>query len=221
MTTCLQKQEAIKNGEKKYFTGKPCKHGHIAERYTKDGNCIVCRASQYSRDFDKVSKRQKVRRSKPEVKEKNKKTGQIYSQKNKTKLSKGKAKWVDNNRERHNNNYNAWQKKKYRTDENFKMMKILRSRLTSALKGNIKAGPTMKLIGCTIEELWLHIESLFEPGMTKENNGNGDGFWHLDHKMPCFSFDLSKLEQQKKCFHYKNLQPLWSNDNLKKAAKIL
>ena len=94
MTTCLQKQEAIKNGEKKYFTGKPCKHGHIAERYTKDGNCIVCRASQYSRDFDKVSKRQKVRRSKPEVKEKNKKTGQIYRQKNKTKLSKGKAKCV-------------------------------------------------------------------------------------------------------------------------------
>lgn len=219
MVVCLIKQKAIKNGEQKYFTGKPCRHGHIAERYTKDGNCIVCRASQYSRDFDKVSKRQKIRRSKPEVKEKNKKTGQIYRQKNKTKESKRKAKWVANNRERHNNNYNSWSKKKYDTDLNFKLTKILRSRLTSALKGEQKAATTMELIGCTTEELWLHIESKFEPGMTRENNGNGEGFWHLDHKIACANFDLSDPEQQKICFHYTNLQPLWCKDNLEKGAK--
>jgi len=49
---------------------------------------------------------------------------------------------------------------------------------------------------------------------------NNHGEWHIDHIKPCTSFDLSKLSEQKKCFHYKNLQPLWAKDNLSKGAKI-
>ena len=43
--------------------------------------------------------------------------------------------------------------------------------------------------------------------------------WHIDHIRPCASFDLSDEEQQKICFHYTNLQPLWAEDNLKKSKK--
>jgi hypothetical protein len=25
-----------------YFTGKPCKRGHVAERYSHNGSCVVC-----------------------------------------------------------------------------------------------------------------------------------------------------------------------------------
>ena len=35
-------QEAKVQGLKRYFTGKPCKHGHITERYVKDKTCIIC-----------------------------------------------------------------------------------------------------------------------------------------------------------------------------------
>lgn len=38
--------ERNENGH--YFTGLPCKHGHIAWRY-KDGNCTVCRRLRDSR----------------------------------------------------------------------------------------------------------------------------------------------------------------------------
>lgn len=34
--------EALAIGAPYYFTGKPCKHGHIAKRETK-GNCVECR----------------------------------------------------------------------------------------------------------------------------------------------------------------------------------
>ena len=61
------------------------------------------------------------------------------------------------------------------------------------------------------------MESKFTEGMSWENQGKNG--WHIDHKKPCSKFDLSKPEEQKKCFHFTNLQPLWWEDNLKKSDK--
>lgn len=36
--------EARNRGSARFFTGLPCKFGHVAERYTKRGDCVVCRA---------------------------------------------------------------------------------------------------------------------------------------------------------------------------------
>jgi hypothetical protein len=44
--------------------------------------------------------------------------------------------------------------------------------------------------------------------------------WHVDHIIPCASFDLTDPEQQRQCFHYTNLQPLWAEDNLRKSDKL-
>ena len=73
----------------------------------------------------------------------------------------------------------------------------------------------MKLLGCTIEELWQHLEKQFQLGMTKENYGK----WHVDHRKACAKFDLTDPEQQRECFHWSNLQPLWAIDNIKKGAR--
>jgi hypothetical protein len=58
---------------------------------------------------------------------------------------------------------------------------------------------------------------MFTEGMSWDNYGE----WHIDHILPCSSFDLADIEQQKICFNYKNLQPLWAEDNLRKGAKII
>jgi len=91
-------------------------------------------------------------------------------------------------------------------------------RLRCALKrqGLIKKSSIANLIGCTIPELKNHISKQFLPGMTWKNMGE----WHIDHIIPCAVFDLTDPKQQKQCFHYTNLQPLWAIDNLKKSAKI-
>jgi len=99
---------------------------------------------------------------------------------------------------------------------------ILRSRLHSRISSSIrkrngatKSAKTEDLLGCSIIEAKNHIEKLFTDGMSWENINE----WHIDHKRPCASFDLTDPEQQKECFHYTNLQPLWAKDNLSKGAR--
>lgn len=38
----ISRQEAITKGLKRYFTGKPCKHGHTAERKSINSACLMC-----------------------------------------------------------------------------------------------------------------------------------------------------------------------------------
>jgi len=108
---------------------------------------------------------------------------------------------------------------KLKTDYNFKMKHQLGTRIRKALGGYVKKSKKTKdLIGCSVEQLWIHLEKSFKPAMTRKNHGK---IWHIDHIRPCSSFDLSKSEEQAKCFHYSNLQALFVHENLSKGSKIV
>jgi len=126
--------------------------------------------------------------------------------------------WRADNRERHNANRRKNYAKRMATDPSFRLEQALRSRLFDTLKGNRKSAKTMRLLGCSIENLWIYLESKFSEGMSRENYGK---LWEVDHIMPCAIFDLSKPEHQRRCFHFSNLQPLWTEKNRHKSAKVL
>ena len=170
-------------------------------------------------------------------KERMKEVSAEYYQKNKEAIAKRMKEWGKEYREKQKNNIEAreakreydkeWSKNKYRTDLTWKMSRILIKSLRNKLKRHLIKGTNPEfsytkaassLLGCTVEELKTHIENQFEDGMTWEN-WTRDG-WHLDHIVPCSSFDLTKNEEQEKCFHYTNLQPLWAEDNLSKGSKL-
>ena len=112
-----------------------------------------------------------------------------------------------------------YQINRLKTDVGFRLIRNLRCRVRLALKGFSKSVSTMKLIGCDIEFFQSYFCSKFVNGMSWKHVMNGE--IHIDHIRPCASFDLSKPSEQRKCFHYTNLQPLWAIDNLKKSAKYL
>lgn len=93
----------------------------------------------------------------------------------------------------------------------------LRSRIWLELRklGIKKENRTLEFCGCTKAELIQHLEGQFRDGMSWDNYGKYG--WHVDHIRPCSSFDLTDPEQQKQCFHYTNLQPLWAAENLSKG----
>ena len=76
----------------------------------------------------------------------------------------------------------------------------------------------MELLGVSMNEVRAYLELQFKSGMTWENYGYKG--WHIDHIIPCASFDLTDPEQQRRCFHYTNLQPLWWHENLAKGDKL-
>lgn len=113
---------------------------------------------------------------------------------------------------------NKYRREKRKNNLNYKITSNLRVRIYHAVKSqNVKKSQrTMRLIGCSIDFLKRHVESQFIKGMNWDNYGV-DG-WHIDHIRPCAMFDLTKENEQIKCFNYNNLQPLWGTDNLKKNS---
>ena len=105
----------------------------------------------------------------------------------------------------------------YINDEQHRLAHNCRVRVREMVKshGGIKSASTMELVGCSIQHLIEHFEQQFAAGMTWENMGA----WHIDHIRPCASFDLTDPAQQRECFHYTNLQPLWAEDNIRKSDK--
>ncbi len=128
------------------------------------------------------------------------------------------SEWRRNNREKINEKFKIYEKKRKLIDPEFKLLKTLRSRLVSALKrqSSSKTNKTVELLGCSVSFLRQYLQDKFKEGMTWENHGS----WHIDHIIPCASFNLLDTDEQKKCFHYTNLQPLWGYDNLSKGCKI-
>ena len=140
---------------------------------------------------------------------------------NSEKVKEAAKQWRTDNPEKAKEADKQYSKNRRANDNNYKLLTNLRARITSAVKlqsGN-KAYKSIELLGCTIEEVRQHLEKQFQPGMSWDNYGLYG--WHIDHIIPCDSFDLTKEEEQKKCFHYTNLQPLWAADNLSKGNKII
>jgi len=142
-----------------------------------------------------------------------------YYQENKEHIQANNKKNYDENWEEWNKrHYQNYKKPKYHNDENYRLKECIAARIRGALLHGYKSASTMELIGCTIDELKQHLEKQFLPGMTWDNHAITG--WHIDHIIPCDNFDLIKEEEQKKCFHYINLQPLWYKENLVKGNKI-
>jgi len=150
-----------------------------------------------------------------------------YQNKHKKEIAIKNHKWYLKNRKKFLKQIKKYQKKykkeinqravnKLRTNINFKLSVYLRNRIRKVLKGNPKSETTMKLVGCSIEKLKKHLEKKFKSGMSFSNYGK----WHIDHIIPCARFNLIKKSEQRKCFYYTNLQPLWAKENLRKGDKL-
>ena len=193
--TCFHKQKASSDGHKSW--------------------CKEC-----TREYDRINKE----KNKEKIKEQQKK----YREKHRETLNKNRNKWglenpdkvalnAKKHREKYRDQINKKRREKRRININFKLRTIISNRIRMALKRGSKNSSALKLTDCSWDYLKSYIEKQFTDGMSWDNYGE----WHIDHIKPCCSFDLTKESEQRKCFHYTNLQPLWAIENLKKSGKHL
>ncbi len=111
---------------------------------------------------------------------------------------------------------NRQEKNRKENNLNYKITVNLRSSLRRVLKlqNAQKSYRIMEIVGCSVENLVNYLKSKMLLGMTWDNYGE----WHIDHIRPCVAFDLTDSEEQKRCFNYRNLQPLWAKDNSSKNS---
>ena len=91
----VTRAEAKALGLKRYFTGKPCKHGHVSERMTSGGNCLTCFNAWRSEHPERIR----------EIRTKwDAENGALYRrryyQANSATILQSSRRWYENNRER-------------------------------------------------------------------------------------------------------------------------
>ncbi len=154
----------------------------------------------YLNNKDKKKQYQLVNKDSIKVTHKN------YERVNKKKIKLNQKIWHFNNKEY----LNEYQRNRYIYNLNYKISVLLRSRFYKFIKDN-KNNNVIILLGCTLNFLKQYLESQFKPEMTWSNHGI---IWEIDHIIPCSKFDLTKEEEQQKCFHYTNLQPLFKTTEI-------
>jgi len=170
---------------------------------------------------------QKIKKYRKEYYEANKeKISKYYIDNAEEKKAYGKQRFKNNpeyykqynieNKDRYNEYWRQYRKDRKKNDPEFKLINAIRDRINSAIAKGYKKCKSKDLLGCEISEAREYIEAKFTAEMNWSNHGE---VWELDHIKPIASFDLTSIEEQHKCFHYTNLQPLIVQENRRKGAK--
>jgi len=195
-------KEVVKENRKKYLSQNKNKVSQTKKEYSiKNSDHIKYkRRENYMENREELilkNKAWKAKRS-PEQILKDKETRKKYYQENSKRINERRRMWMENpqNKIAHN----------------------LRTRIRQSLQLNKsgKAAKTEELTGTSYKELKNYLESKFVFGMSWKNYGE----WHIDHIIPINYFDLSVEENQRICFNFRNLQPLWKFDNIRKNDRI-
>lgn len=217
MNIC-ERAEAKSKGLKFYFTGRPCKHGHLCERYTADGVCYECHAlkmkRRYEQNQDAIKAKSRVRYA--ENGDVIKGRVKAYREKNPEKAKEVSRRWYEKNKTRVRAVGNAYVKQRAQIDPVFAAQLRGRKLINNCLRamGFKKASSTEEILGCDWEFFKSHIERQFLPGMSWGNRTE----WHIDHITPIST--AKTVDEVLALNHVSNLRPLWAKDNLEKGSKV-
>ena len=209
---CTTKAKKIR--EKNYKQQDVC----VNERTCRNCNCIILGRRSNARFCSTKCKKQS---DDINYRETHKKEAKLYQQQyrieNKVKSNAyGRDYYQSHKQER-----NVYNKYRYDNDPQFRIATILRNRIRAIVGCKRKPGSAVGDLGCTIEQLLAHLESMFYINtMTGEmmSWSNMDQ-WDIDHIIPLASFDLTNRDQFLMACNFLNLQPLWKEDHFKKTSE--
>jgi len=161
--------------------------------YTDNKDTLSIKNQKYRKENEvKINEQRKIYRDQDHIKKRTKQANRDYLPIKKEKI-----------------------KLKRKTDLNFQISEVLRSKIHKMIKG--KNTSYKSLIGCENEFLMKWLAFRFDEKMNWDNFGS---YWQIDHILPINSFNFSNENDKNVCFHWTNLQPLTCIENRRKTDKM-
>ena len=135
--------------------------------------------------------------------------------------SENRRRILEKNRTVYSNRIKIYNRRYYRERRQADVLFRLKMNVRSRLRSAIREGSQTRNLGCSVEELKMHLESKFKHGMTWSNYGQGTDKWNIDHITPLSWYDLTDHVQLALACHYSNLQPMWCSLNSQKGNSII
>lgn len=212
----MSRAQAKPQGLTRYFTGKPCKHGHTAERMVSSGACLVCHAARRAQwdadNRDKASATRKAwskrnpdrarairRKYEVENAERVAASKRAWRERNPEKIKAKNDRWLSNNRDRLRELNSEW----YKGNRDKVIARDMRRR----------AGMQAASVTWDFELTSFVINEAAELSAIREGL---TGFkWHIDHMIPIKCRKASGLHV------WSNLQLIPASMNAKKHNRFV
>ncbi len=212
-----------KKNLKRYYKSfcRECDALNQREYYKKNKDEILKKSSIWNKD---------KRKNDPIYIAKSKERKKKYYLKNKEKIKENVRKYVLLNTEKIKNYKSIYSKsylsrqnkkrnEKYANDAYYRLSRNISSAMGRSIRQNKNGRHWETLVGYSLIQLYNHIELLFKDNMSWDNHGK----WHIDHIIPKSLWEYDKPEDSefKQCWALANLQPMWAEENFRKAKKVL
>ena len=208
---CEKKRKSIIN-KKFHEKNKEKTNLQRREYYKKNSQKVLERQKAYKKIIEDELKAYRKRKRNEAIEERIK-NGEKVRGHNLIPQTKDQKKKIT---EEQKKQYNKRRRDRYNKDEVYNLAARYRALLNKMIreKGLTKDKSTEKYLGCDFNTFKQHMESNFKDGM----NWNNRSEWHIDHIVP-----ISRAKNQEEFIllsNYKNLHPMWAEENIKKSNKL-
>lgn len=212
----VSRKEAKAEGLIRYFTGKPCKHGHFSERWTSSAACCQCvdknnaEWRERNAESEVQRKRQWHQANKSEQNERNKK----WQKENRAKVSRYVASWREKNRNKVNAMAREWRAANPARQAEADRKWRGNNPASARAKDSRKRAAQLQRIPSWFNEFDSFV--IKEAAELADIRKNVTGFdWHIDHMIPMRARRASGLH----CAA--NLQVIPAKLNIRKLNRMV
>ena len=194
-----ENKEIMSKKMKYYYSKNAAKYIEMSKmRYTENKEIISLKSKLYV-----LKNKEKTTEYQKKYKQENKGKRKLYNAKNKEKLNKARR---------------EYERKRSARDDSFVICAFLRSGFRKTLSYKSGWRHFFKLSGYSRDDYIFHFLNNYKTEFALYKKRTGE--YHIDHIIPCASYDFTLIDNIKSCWNPRNLRIIPATENMKKKDTL-